>query len=119
MVIDPKYADDISFIRTDETKMNRVKRLLPDLLKKGNLTENESKREEFRISDVKDTEPHINRRKDLTINTMKTLEPLTKLHNLFKDYVQGVLLYNSELWTTTKTIADRIDSFPSKEHKIK
>ena len=54
MVIDPKYAEDISFTRTDETKMNQVKRLLPDLLKKGNLTGNESKREEFRISDEKD-----------------------------------------------------------------
>ena len=45
VVIDSKYADDRSFIRTDEIKMNQVKRLLPDLLKKGNLTENESKRD--------------------------------------------------------------------------
>ena len=28
VVIDPKYADDMSFIKTDETKMNQVKRLL-------------------------------------------------------------------------------------------
>ena len=28
VVNDPKYADDISLIRTDETKMNQVKRLL-------------------------------------------------------------------------------------------
>ena len=41
VVIDPKYSDDISFIRTDETKMNQVKRLLPDLLHKGKMTENE------------------------------------------------------------------------------
>ena len=54
VVIDPKYADNISSIRTDDIKMNQVKRLLPDLLMKGNLTENESKREEFRIPDEKD-----------------------------------------------------------------
>ena len=54
VVIDPKCADNISFIRTNEIKMNQVKRLLPDLLKKGNLTENELKREEFGITDEKD-----------------------------------------------------------------
>ena len=40
VVIHPKYADDIRFVRTDETKINQAKRLLPDLMKKGNLTEN-------------------------------------------------------------------------------
>ena len=54
VVIDPKYADNISSIRTNEIKMNQVKRLLADLLMKGNLTKNESKREEFRIPDEKD-----------------------------------------------------------------
>ena len=116
-------------------KRNQVKRLRPDLLEKGNLTENESKREEFRIPDEKDlwkeckclrsimvTESDINRRKGLTISTMNTLESLLKLHtvtiktklNLFKVYVQIIFLYNSELWTTTKTIADRNDSFQQK-----
>ena len=92
MIIDPKYADGISFIMTDETKMNQVKRLLLDLLKKGNLTKSESKREEFRIPDEKDlwkkckclgslmdTESDINRRKGLTTSTMKTLELLLKV----------------------------------------
>ena len=40
VVIHPKYADDIRFVRTNETKINQAKRLLPDLVKKGNLTEN-------------------------------------------------------------------------------
>ena len=40
VVMDAKYADDISFTRTDETKMNQVKRLLSDRLKKGNLNAN-------------------------------------------------------------------------------
>ena len=51
VVIDPKYADGISFISTDKTKMNRVKRLAPHLLKKKNLSGNESNREELRIPD--------------------------------------------------------------------
>ena len=51
MVIDPKYADGISFISTDKTKMNRVRRLVPHLLKKKNLSGNESNREELRIPD--------------------------------------------------------------------
>ena len=67
--------------------MNQVKRLLPDLAKKGNLTENESKREEFRIGNEKDlrkkckclgslmnTETNINRRKGFIISTTKTVE---------------------------------------------
>ena len=66
-----------------------------------------------------DTESDINRRKGLTISTMKTLELLLRSHtvtiktklNLFKADVQSIFLYNSELWTITKTIADKIDSF--------
>ena len=44
VVINPKYAYGISLIRTDDTEMNQVKILLLGLLKKRNLTENESKR---------------------------------------------------------------------------
>ena len=77
--------------------MNQVKRLLPDLLKKGNLTENETKQEGFRIRDAKDlqkkwrigylgsiidTESVINRRKSHTVITMKTQEPLLKSHTV-------------------------------------
>lgn len=66
-----------------------------------------------------DVESDINGRKGLTISIMKTLEPLLKSHtvtiktklNLFKTYVQIIFLYSSELWTTTKTSVDRIDSF--------
>ena len=95
VVNDPKYADDVSFIRTDEMKMNRVKRLFQDLLKKGNLTENESKRKEFRILDEKDlwkkckclgslmnVESDINRGKSLIIDMVKTVEPLLKSHTV-------------------------------------
>ena len=134
-VIDPKYAEDISFISTDETKVTQVKRLLSDLLKKGNLIENESNRKEFRIPDEKDlwkkcrclgsimdTESDINCRKGFTISTMRILELLLKSHtvtiktklNLLKAYVQSIFLYNSKLWITTKTIADKVDSYQQK-----
>ena len=50
---------------------------------------------------------------------MNTIESLLKSHtvtiktilNLFKAYVQIIFLYKSDLWTTTKTIEDRTDSF--------
>lgn len=61
--------------------MKQVKRLLLDLLKKGNMTENELNREEFRIPNEKDlrkkckylgplidTELAINRRKSHTVS---------------------------------------------------
>ena len=123
VVIDLKYADDISFIRTDETRMNQVKRRLLDLLKKGDLSENESKRKTCEKSaDVLDTNLEINRRKGSTISTMKTLEPLLKSHtvtidtklHLFKAYVQSIFLYNSELLTAKKTTEDRFESFQRK-----
>ena len=66
-----------------------------------------------------DTESDNNRRKDPTISTMKTLEPLLKLRtvtiktklNLFKAYVQGHFPVQHGIWTSNKTIADIIDSY--------
>ena len=53
---------------------------------------------------------------------MNTLEPLLKSHTVtiktrlkpFKAYIQITFLCNSDLWTITKTIEDRIDSFQRK-----
>ena len=99
--------------------MNQVKRLLPNTLKKGNLNENGSKREEFRIPHEKDlwkkckylgslmdTESIINRRKGHTVSTMKALQPLLKSHT-----VTTKTKLISRVFSTTKTIEDRIDSF--------
>ena len=61
----------------------------------------------------------MNTESDINCRSMKTLEPLLKSHtvtiktklNFFKAHVEGIFLYNSELWTTTKTIEDRINYF--------
>ena len=43
--IDPKYSDDMSFIRSQLAKINSIKRVVPDML-----IENSSKREEYEVS---------------------------------------------------------------------
>ena len=130
--IDPKYADDVTFIRTAQWKINKIKRVIPDILRKGNLMENETKREEYEIPNKRnewksckilgsliDTEKDIQRRKGLSLDSMKTLNNtftsrtitlVTKIR-IFQAYVSSIFLYNCELWTCTKTILNRIDSF--------
>ena len=55
----------------------------------------------------------------MAIASLRNLKDLIKSHKLsiktkikiFKAYTQSIFLYNSELWVTTKTIEDQIDSF--------
>ena len=114
VVIDQKYADDITFVTTEETKMNKVRRLLPNLLKEGNLTENESKREGFRIPDEKnlwkkceclgplmDKESDINRRLHHQYHE-DTRAPAKVAHSnhpnqaeSFQSLCQSIFLYNN------------------------
>ena len=61
-----------------------------------------------------DTESDIDRRKGLTISTMKTLEPLLKSHTVAIKTKLNLFLYKTELWNTTKTISDKIHSFQRK-----
>ena len=48
--IDPKYADDISFLRSDESKINQIERIIPEMLKKEGLFINQNKTEKFTIT---------------------------------------------------------------------
>ena len=45
VVIDPKYADDISFLRSTEAKIRQVERVIPPMLEQYDLIINESKTE--------------------------------------------------------------------------
>ena len=88
--IDPKYSDDLSFIRSMLAKINTVKRIIPGMLKDADLIENSDKREEYEISrksderwkkckylgSLLDTEKDIERRRSLTLDAMRTLEPM-------------------------------------------
>ena len=48
--VDPKYADDIAFIRSDVSKINLVERVIPDMLLEEGLYINKSKTERYQIS---------------------------------------------------------------------
>ena len=65
-----------------------------------------------------DTEKDIKRRKGLVLETMRTLNHIFKTHKLsiltkirtFNAYCGSIFLYNSELWVTTKSVNNMIDS---------
>ena len=46
--VDPKYADDITFVRTDESKMNQVESVVLAMLEENNLFINTTKTEKIR-----------------------------------------------------------------------
>ena len=48
--IDPKYADDIRFLRSCENKLNQVERVVPNVLKEKGLIVNTSKTEKHKIN---------------------------------------------------------------------
>ena len=131
--IDPKYADDITFIRSEETKINIVERVIPPMLLENGLYINKSKTEKFHVSKYGDnkwksckylgsllgTEEDIKRRKGLAHDSYKTLEKilestLVSEHmriRVFRAYTETILLYNSELWSLTKTLENSINAF--------
>ena len=131
--IDPKYADDISFLRSTESKINQVQRAIPPMLEEYDLIINESKTEKYKISresngewkkckylgSLLNTKEDIQRRKGLYIDAFRTMENIMKSKKIsegvkirtFKTYLESIFLYNSELWTLTKSIEDKIDSF--------
>ena len=66
-----------------------------------------------------DTQVDINRRKILTIDSMKSFQEIYKSKRIriplkvrkFNAYSASVFLHNSELWTLTDTLEKQIDSF--------
>ena len=49
-IIDPKYSDDMAFIRSTNSKINRIKSVMPGMLAESDLIGNSGKREELEIS---------------------------------------------------------------------
>ena len=134
VLIRPKYADDIGWGAANckhrlETEREQT---LPKLRARG-LRINEAKTEEFTIrkngpddwkkckilGSLLDTNEDIKRRKQLANNAMQKLKHIfenNRLKNniklrIFRACVESIFLYNSELWTITKTIENRIDSY--------
>jgi len=103
------------------------------ILQHYNLHVNETKTEEHRIKrngdeswrhckylgSLLDTKPDITRRKCLAIAAYNKLNHIFKNKKvtlksklrIFNTYVESIYLYNSELWTVTKSIEEEIDAF--------
>ena len=131
--IDPKYADDTTFICSEEAKINQVERVLPSMLSEEGLYINKSKTEKYHISKCSDTkwksckylgsligtEEDIKRRKGLTHDNYHALESILKSKlvsepvriRIFKAYIESIFLYDSELWTLANILERSIDSF--------
>ena len=138
--IDPKYADDITFIRSEEAKINQVERVLPSMLSEEGLYINKSKTEKYHISKCSDTkwksckylgsligtEEDIKRRKGLTHDNYHALESILKSKlvsepvriRIFRAYIESIFLYNSELWNLNNTLERSIDSFHRLVRKV-
>ncbi len=134
LLIDQQYADDTGWIGVNAgQKIERVKKEVPDKLKKSNLFVNEGKTEEYHITRGGDeswkhckylgsnlgTEEDIQRRKALAISTYNKMKHIIEnkktstitIRRIFKTYIESVLLYNSELWSMNRKLEDDIDVF--------
>ncbi len=134
--IEPKYADDISWLSTAKQRIDHVKATMPQKLLERNLHVNETKTEEFLITregkedwkecrflgSLLDTEQDINKRKGIALGAFNTLGHIFKKNKnslkiklrTFNAYIASVFLYNSEIWTLTKTLEEKIDAFHRK-----
>lgn len=131
--IDQQYADDIGWATTNKGKCAEIKRTIPTKLKERNLFVNNEKTEEYNISregkddwkmckylgSLLDTEHDIKRRKGLAIDTFNNFKHImdsnkvsieTKM-KIFQAFINSIFLYNSELWTLTKSLSHKIDTF--------
>ena len=101
--IDPKYADDITFIRSVEHRLNQVERLIPKMLDEYDLIINKGKTEKYEITNDKwkkcklvgsllNSLGDINRRKVLVIDTFKTYENALKSRKISENtYIRNLL----------------------------
>lgn len=131
--INQEYADDISQITTNKNTIQKIKNELPKTLNERNLKCNEDKTEEYEIKrngnedwkkckmlgSLLDTQEDIKRRKGLAINALRIMKhtfaskklSLKTKSRIFDAYISSIFLYNSEIWTVTKTDEQAIDAF--------
>ena len=130
--INLQYADDISWISNADHKIEDVKKRIPNQLESFNLHVNETKTEEHRIKrggndnwkkckylgTLLDTNSDISRRKCLAILALNKLKiafnsklTIKNKIRIFNAYIESIFLYNAELWTLTKKLAEDINIF--------
>ena len=133
IIFDLQYADDICWVGSNfQHGIDRQKDTILAILVSRNLKINGSKTEEYTVTtdnsewrrckyleSLLDSTEDIKQRKTLAVAT------LNKLHAIFRDkklrlklklrifnsLVSTIFIYNSELWTITKTNGNTIDSF--------
>ena len=133
LTIDQQYADDIGWASTATHVLEDIENKVTIQLDKRNLKINQSKTEKYKITRNGDdswkkckyvgsllgTEEDIERRKLQTniayctlkqIFNSKQISESVKIR-IFKALLESIFLYNSELWTLTKTLESKIDSF--------
>ena len=133
ITIDPKYADDITYLTTCKERNEKIEEDVPPMLQERDLFVNKDKTETEVVSrggttewknikflgSLLDTESDINRRKGLAICACNTYQDIlyknknslnTKLR-VFRAYVASIFLYNSEVWTLTVKLNHKIDVF--------
>ena len=126
----------MGWITNAKHNTDNVKKTAPKKLKKRNLNVNETKTEEYTVTrngdeawkDCKylgsklDTEKDINRRKGLAICTYNKISNILQHKKLsinlkiraFRTYIESIFLYNSEIWTLTKSLSNKVDVFQRK-----
>ena len=131
--IETKYADGVTFIRSEEAKINQGERVVPSMLCEEGLSISKSNSEKYHISKCSDTkwksckylgslignEEDIKRRKGLTNDNYHALESILKSKlvsesvgiRIFRAYIESIFHYTSELWISTNTLERSIDSF--------
>jgi hypothetical protein len=172
MQINPKYADDITYITTSKAIHQNTEKITSERLSKYNLMVNDTKTEVYQVPEEKKetpppepvlrendgrknlwseldwvlpepippeppprwkeckllgskigTENDISNRKGLTIGAMAKFRRIfkTKLIStaikirVFLCFICSIFLYNSELWSLTKTQEKQIDAFQRKQ----
>ena len=128
-----QYADDLIYVTTNKAEKDRQLFQLPIQLEEYNLGINQSKTEDYTISmketenwknckilgSLLDTTKDIQRRKTFAINSYKKKENIYKSKKVtlktklrcFNAYTASIFLYNSSLWTLTKKMEKRVDTF--------
>ena len=130
-IIDQRYADDIGFISNNKNIIDNAMKHIAPISEERNLTMDDEKTIQHTINrthkndwekckylgTLLDTETNIERCKNLTYIAFnkyrQTLtcrnSPLYLRIRLFDVYVTSIFMYNSELWTLTKS--QQIDAF--------
>ena len=133
LLIDMQYADDINWNSASKEKIEEIENKIPQKLEKRKLIINKDKTEKYTLGNkedeswksckylgsVLDTEKDIVRRKQLGMSAFKQYQHILQSKKillearmrLFDTYVSSIFLYNSELWTLTKTLSNTIDIF--------